>query len=147
MASFGDKLASVTRFVLVAGIAVVGALILAGPERGGISNPLLMQRAQADGGIAAAPGYLLLSVNAAGARFFIVDKNKEVICSYTMTGEKLRLQSVRKFDYDSEIFAGDLPAGKETQGIEGGNGIDRAEAKEYADAIKKLRDDFEKKKK
>jgi hypothetical protein len=146
MKSFGDKLASATRFALVAGIAVVTALIIAGPSNGGLPNPFELKKAQADGGgICAAPGYLLLSVNTAGSRFYIVDKNKQVICVYTMTGDKLRLQSVRKFDYDSDIFAGDLPTTKDANGIEGGNGIDRTEAKDYAEAIKKARDEFEKK--
>ncbi|HYF51945.1 MAG TPA: hypothetical protein VEJ63_21230 [Planctomycetota bacterium] len=142
MTSFADKLATATRFCLVAGIAIVGALILSDK---GAPNPFELKRATAEGGIAAAPGYLALTTNAAGSRFYIIDKNKQVICVYTMTGDKLRLQSVRKFDFDSDIFAGDIATPK-YKGIEGGNGIDRAEAKEYSEQIKKMRDDFEKKK-
>jgi hypothetical protein len=144
MSSFADKLATVTRFCLVAGIAIVGALILAGPDKG-LPNPFEMQRAVAEGGIAAAPGYLVLTTGAGNSRFHIIDKNKQVICVYTMTGDKLRLQSVRRFDFDSDVYAGDIAAGRQANGIEGGNGIDRSEAKEYSEAIKKMRDEFEKK--
>ena len=141
--SFGDKLAQVTRFCLVAAIAVVAALILAAPQQ---FNPLALKNATAEGGISAAPGYIALTANLGNAsRFYIVDKNKQVICVYTMNGDKLRLQSVRRFDFDSDIFAGDLPTARQANGIEGGNGITRAEAKEYAEAIKKMREDFEKK--
>jgi len=144
MTSFADKLATATRFCLVAGIAIVGALILAGPDRG-LPNPFQLQRATAEGGIAAAPGYLVLSTNASGSRFHIIDKNKQVICVYTMIGDKLRLQSVRKFDFDGDIYAGDIETNR-LKGIEGGNGIDRKDAKEYSETIKKMREDFEKKK-
>lgn len=138
--SFGDKLARLTRLALLGGIAVVAALLLTSPRP--LENPFAISRAQAEG-IAAAPGYLSMTVTAGNqAKFYVIDSNKKVVCVYDIVGDKVRLVSARKFDFDSDIFDGSIPVQpKFGRGIEGGSGIDRKEAKEYSEAIKKLWDD------
>lgn len=143
----GDRLARIARGVLLAAIAVVSALIVLGPQNHGLPNPLSVGRANADGSLSAAPGYIIMPVKqGAAARFLICDSTKQVICLYEMNAEKLRLISVRKFDKDSEIFDASLRVGREAP--EGhAKGLTRAQAGEYADAIKAFRENFEKKKK
>src|ERR1017187_6492465 len=114
---------SIVRYVLLAAIAVLLGLIVTTPH-----YPQIISRAQAEG-ISAAPGYLLTTMGVGqGERLYIVDTNKQVICTYSVTGDQLRLQSARKFDNDLTI----PDASFSIQGvgkIEGGNGITRDQAK------------------
>jgi hypothetical protein len=136
-AMWADRLVKPARILLVGGIAVVLTLLVIGPRNNSVLNPLNVQRAYAEGGVCAAPGYILLTAKQGGAaKFFICDTNKQVLCSYEMNGAKLRLVSARKFDADSQIFDASL-----LPGIEGhGTGVDRKTAQAYADAIKALKD-------
>ncbi|MGD0090290.1 MAG: hypothetical protein ABSE73_10255 [Planctomycetota bacterium] len=135
----GDRLARIARFVLLACIAVITALIILGPRNHGQPNPVSVGSVHAEGGICAAPGYLMMPVNTGGAsKFFVCDTNKQVICVYETKGDHLRLVSVRKFDRDLEIFDGSIPVGGKF--LDGhANGMDRKEAGAYADAIKESR--------
>src|SRR5438046_3059969 len=95
-----ERLARWTRFALLAAIAVVLGLIVTTPRDETSDYPRLMNRAQAEG-IAAAPGYLLTSIGISNAdKLFLVDTTKQVICTYGVTNDQLRLQSARKFDND-----------------------------------------------
>jgi hypothetical protein len=142
--SFGDKLARVARLALIGGIAVVAALLVTSPRP--LENPFTLSRAQAEG-IAAAPGYLSMTVTVGNqSKFYVIDTNKKAICVYDIVGDKVRLVSARKFDFDSEIFDGSIAVQpKYGRGIEGGSGIDRKEAKEYSEAIAKMWEDAKKK--
>jgi hypothetical protein len=138
---WGDKLATFTRAALLVAIAVVVALLIVG-KKNGFDYPLTMDVAQANG-IAAAPGYLALNTSASSV-FYIIDTNKQVICTYKITGGELRLVSARKFDADSDIPDGSLPivgsGGRTIRAIDGSDGVDRNTAKEYGDGLKKLMD-------
>ena len=115
-----------TRFALLAGIAIVLGLIVTTPKN---EYPLTMSRAQANV-LAAAPGFLMTTLGATNAeRFFLVETNKQVICAYNVNGDKLRLDTARKFDVDSDIKDGSTPL--KSIKVEGGNGISREEAKIY----------------
>ena len=142
-----DRLAKIARIVLLAAIAVVLALIVLGPKSGGMPNPLSVPRVQAEGGICAAPGYIIMPIKVGGAsQFYVCDTNKQVICVYETTGEKIRLISVRKFDNDVGIFVASIPIGN-VKAPEGHTpGLNRKEAGDYAEAIKKWREKFESKK-
>ena len=130
--SFLAKAGAVVRYILVAGIAVMIGLIVTSPQ-----YPQIISRAQADG-ISAAPGMLMTTLGAAvGERLYLVDTNKQVICTYSASGDQLRLVSARKYDYDLTIP--DASIGKPIR-IEGGNGITRDEAKTAGEAIKAMID-------
>ncbi|MFH0938832.1 MAG: hypothetical protein V1899_06090 [Planctomycetota bacterium] len=140
--SFVEKLAYMMRVVLIGMIIVVAVLMITSSHQS--ANPFSISRANAEG-ICATPGYLVLTASIGGAnKFFIVDTNKQVICVYGMVGDKLRLVSARKFDFDSDIFDGSLQIGA-MRGIEGGNGVTRAEAKIYSEGLKKAWDALPKK--
>jgi hypothetical protein len=133
-------------------VAVMVALILLEvPWRG--EQRFRVRSAYADFG--AAPGVIAISLGGGGgtagggesgaagggggaaSRFYIIDTAKNVICVYTITGEKVRLINARKYDYDTDI----LDASLDVAGIrsfEGGNGLSRVEAKAYAEGLKKL---------
>jgi hypothetical protein len=106
---------------------------------------LTMSRAQAQG-ICASPGYLMTTLGATNAdRFYLMDTNKQVICVYSVDGDKLRLVAARKVDYDSDIWDASVPL----KGIkvEGGNGVSRDEAKAYLDEFKVEMDKLQARKK
>lgn len=143
--SLGDRLASGARLVLITAITVIAVLIVVGPNNH-TANPLKVGPAQADGSVAAAPGYLMMTVKQGGAaKFYLCDTNKQMICVYETNGEKLRLVGARKFDHDSTIFDASLNFGK-ARSFEGGNGIDRKTAEIYATEIKEAREKAAKKK-
>ena len=121
-----------TRFTLLAAIAAVLGLIVTTPRN---EYPLTMSRAQANA-ISAAPGFLLTSLTAGNAnQFYLVDTTKQIICVYNVTGDQLRLEAARKFDYDTEIADGSVAA--KGIRIEGNtNGINRDDAKAYWEEIK-----------
>src|SRR5438067_7224050 len=99
-----DKLAKIARVVLLGAIVVVLGLIIMSPRDSGL-NPMTLRRAQAEGTICAAPGYLMLTMAiGAASKLYINDTNKQVLCVYEVTGDKLRLMSARKYDFDSAIF-------------------------------------------
>ena len=147
-----DRVAKVCRFVLLTAIAVVGALILTAPQSEvGLGKPYMMRSAFAEmgggGGIASAPGYLLMTQGSASTtqKFYIVETNKQVICEYTSVGDRLRLIAARKFDYDDipdcSIVGVRTADGRMALSPEqGGNGITRDEAKLYGDGVKALLD-------
>ena len=140
-----DKLARISRVILLGAIAVVLGLIVMSP-RDSAFNPMMLRRAQAEGSICAAPGYLMLTMAiGANSKLYLNDTNKQVLCVYEVTGDKLRLVSARKYDYDNAIFDGSIPAGTANKPIEGGNGITRDEAKNYGEAIQKSFADYKKK--
>jgi len=142
----GDRLAKIARGILLAAIAVVVTLIILGPKNHGLPNPLSVGRVNAEGGICAAPGYLMMPVKTGGAsKFYVCNTSKQVICVYETNGDKLRLVGVRKFDKDVEIFDASLQVGK-TPPEGHSEGIDRTQAGAYGEAIKTLREKAEKKK-
>ena len=132
------KLARITRFILAGAIAVVVTLIVIGSQNRGWVNPLSVTQARADGSIVAAPGYLALTMKLGVGHFHLFDTDKKEICTYQLVGDKLRLVAARKFDFDSDIVAGDIQTTKHGHGIEGANGITRSEAKDYAEESKKI---------
>lgn len=136
----GDRLAKIARFVLLVAIGVIAALIILGPKNHGLPNPVSVGNVQAAGGICAAPGYLMMPINAGGAaKFYVCDTNKQVICVYETTGEKLRLVGARKFDKDLDINDGAIPInGKVLDGHH--PGLDRTEAAAYGEGIKAARE-------
>lgn len=139
-----DKLATVARVVLMGAIAVVLGLIVIAPKSSNIVNPLTVGRAQADGSVCAAPGYLMLTMSiGANSKLYLNDSNKQVLCVYEVTGDKLRLVSARKYDNDSSIFDMSIPTGGKVP--EGGNGITRDEAKTYGESIQKSFTEYKKK--
>lgn len=144
----GDRLARIVRGVLLAAIAVVIALIIVGPKNHGLPNPFAVGPVQADGPLSAAPGYIMLPIKTGGAaKFYVCDTNKQVICVYETTGEKLRLVGARKFDKDIEIFDASIQVSGAAKAPEGHHpGLTREEAGSYAEAIKAAREKAEKKK-
>ncbi|MEI6234590.1 MAG: hypothetical protein WCT04_16165 [Planctomycetota bacterium] len=135
--TFLNRAATWTRFALLAAIACVLGLIVTTPRN---EYPLTMSKAQANL-ISAAPGYLFTSIQSGnGSQFFLVDTNKQVICVYNVTGDKLRLEAARKFDYDTDVVDGSI--GLKGVIIEGGNGVSREQAKTYGDELKIKIEDF-----
>lgn len=138
-----DKWAARARSVLLALIAVLLALIVAGPENRGIGNPLTLSRAQAEG-VAAAPGHLVLtSPMTNDSKFYLIDTTRKVVCVYNLNGSKMRLVAARKMDHDAEIVDSSVNVttadGKsQIKSFEGGNGIDRSVAKDYSEGLKKM---------
>jgi hypothetical protein len=137
--SLGDTLAFTARMLILTGIGVLAILIATTPN----ANPLSVKHAQAEGGIAAAPGYIALTTNGSNAaRFYLVNSAKQVICVYTLNGGQLRLVAARKFDHDRQIFDASIsvvtPEGISMKAFEGTDGLDRSEAKGYAEGLKKL---------
>jgi hypothetical protein len=142
------------RYSLMLAIAGMLALILLdAPWRG--EQRFRVRSAYADG-FGAAPGVIALTLGGSGGgstgeagtggggggggtanRFFIIDTAKNVICVYTMTGEKIRLVNARKYDTDTDILDASLDVGG-IRSFEGGNGLSRVEAKAYAEGLKKL---------
>ena len=144
--TFGDRLAKYARLGLLAAIAVLAGMIISDARQENF-NPLKLKTAMAEGAVTAAPGYLILSMNTGGtSKFYVADTTKQVLCVYEVNGDKLRLVGARKFDVDADVFDGSLPTAKNGRGIEGGNGITRAEAKEYGDGINKMFEDYKAKK-
>ena len=132
----GEKLSKIARVVLLSAIAVVLGLMIVGPREPGSSFPMYMSPAQANS-VGAAPGYLMLTVQVGPAStLYISDTNKQVVCGYSMTGDKLLLVSARKFDYDGDIFDSTIPAPRALTG----NGISREDAKQYGENIKKIKE-------
>ncbi|MCY3020339.1 MAG: hypothetical protein NTW87_15075 [Planctomycetota bacterium] len=147
-ASWGDRLASIARVILLCAIALVATLIIIGPKNTGLPNPLSVMRVQADGSICAAPGYLMLITKQGGAaKFYLCDTNKQVICMYETVGEKFRLVAARKFDHDADIFDASLNLPNTKSPESNANGITRKEADDYAAALKLAKEKFEGKKK
>jgi hypothetical protein len=146
--TFGDRLAKIVRALLLAAIAAVVVLIILGPKNHGLPNPLAVGRAGADGGLAAAPGYIILPMMTGHAsKFYLCDTNKQVICVYETRGDMLRLVSARKFDKDVGIFDASITVGGGIEKPEGHlPGLSREEADRYAEAIKTFRERAEKKK-
>ncbi len=139
-----DRLAKAARLLLLGAIACVAALIFISPRRDA-ANPLHVRSAQAEA-VSAAPGYLMLTMSIGPtSKLYLNDTNKQVICVYEVVGDKLRLWSARKYDFDSTIFdasiqmPGPLLNGKAP---EGGNGITREQAKAYGEFINKQLQDY-----
>jgi|GEM_PF-1729042 len=129
-ASLNERLAKIARMALIAIIAVIAGMLIAGRN-----NPFNSKPAHANN-IAAAPGYLMLTLTpSAASTLYVTDTNKQVICGYSLTGDKLRLTSARKYDFDSDVFDGSIDAPKP---LEGGNGLNRAETEVYSKSIKEI---------
>lgn len=147
MDHFGDKVASVTRIILVAAIVIVAALIISNPSRQDSMNPFTVGRANAEG-IVSAPGYIALT-SPTGQNFYIIDSKKQVICVYSILGGQLRLVAARKFDYDTKIWDDSVNLAKYNPKLipwDNGDGIfrdpplnepDALSAKTYAEAFQK----------
>ncbi|HEY3318886.1 MAG TPA: hypothetical protein VGP72_00210 [Planctomycetota bacterium] len=135
-----ERLAYSARLLLLGAIATVATLIFVAPRNEGI--PLGIGKAHAEGSVCAAPGYLMLTMSVgAASRLYVNDTNKQVLCVYEVTGDKLRLWSARKYDFDETIFDASIQgAGGKTP--EGGNGITREEAKAYGEYINKAFEKF-----
>jgi len=148
------RVARYIRYGLMVAIAVMVALILLEfPWRG--EQRFVVRSAYADG-FGAAPGVIAMALGGGGGggasssadtggtsggggstRFFIIDTAKNVICVYSLTGEKIRLVNARKYDYDADIPDASLDVGG-MRAFEGGNGLSRNEAKAYSEGLKKM---------
>jgi len=145
--SMADGASRVARLLLLAGIAVVAALIVASPDTRNAVNPMRVGDAQANGGICSAPNYLALTAGAGdNDKFYVIDTNKKVICLYRIETDKIRLTGARKFDKDELIWDSSLPLfnGKP---LEGGGGATRDQADKYGQDVQKLIESSTKKKK
>ena len=90
-----EKLAHVSRYLLV---ALFAAALAAGWMTG---NP---DRVSAATPVGAAPNYLSFTVKSAGnSKFYLTDTNLRTICVYALVNESVKLVSVRKFDFDSQV--------------------------------------------
>ncbi|MCZ7645011.1 MAG: hypothetical protein M5U26_06960 [Planctomycetota bacterium] len=142
-----ERLARQARNLLLAGIVAVLGLILLNARESG--HPLRVGSAQAES-IAAAPNFLALSTATGANSFYIIDTAEQVICVYQMRGDTPRLVSVRNFSVDTDIADSSIetirgPDGKPIK-IEGGSGVNTADAKAYAEGFAKLLEEAEKKK-
>ena len=149
-----SNLARNVRKLLLASIFGMVVLILSASLTGERSlNPFALKSANAEL-ISAAPGFLALSANIAGintsSNFYLIDSTKHVICVYQLKGEKIRLTAARQFEKDTDIVDSSLDVtggdGRVVKSFEGGNGLDRAEAENYAEGLKKLVEAAEKSK-
>jgi len=105
--------------------------------------------------IGASPGFLVMTIPGSGGRasdvkIYLIDSNKRVACVYAFRNEKIRLVSARKFERDMDILdASDVVRTVDGRNMitppEGNNGFDRKTAADYADGLKKMIDDAEKK--
>lgn len=144
--SLRERLPRWIRNVLILAVFVFAVLLVTKQDDGGSFNPLSVRNVNAEM-IAAAPGFLALSVSPGGGNFFIIDTSRQVICVYQLDGEKVRLVSARDFHRDTDIVDSSLvvpgPNNRPIK-IEGGSGVDAAAAAAYADGIKKAIDNAEK---
>ncbi|HLX60615.1 MAG TPA: hypothetical protein VKX17_04975 [Planctomycetota bacterium] len=130
-----ERLARWTRFVLLAGIAIVLGLIITTPRN---QYPLTLTPAQA-AGISSTPGFILTTVPSGNAaeKFCLLDSNNKVICIYSLNGDQLLLTSARKFDFDNQIPDGTHPM-KNIRISGNANGISRDEARIFLDGWKEF---------
>jgi len=143
--SIADRASGIARFVLLAGIAVVAALILSNPDTRNAANPLRVSTAQANGGICSAPNYLALTAGAGNEdKFYVIDTNKKVICIYRIETAQIRLVCARKFDEDEKVWDPSLPLLR-NRALEGADGVTRNDAKDYADQLQKFLESGKKK--
>ena len=136
--NFIEKLPKYIFNVLVVSIAVMAALVVTQDREHGSSHPFAIRTANAEM-IAAAPGFLTLSVPQAGGNFYVVDSTKQVICVYQLDGDRIRLVSARDFSIDTEIKDSSLPLpgpNRRPIKIEGGSGVDTDTAAFYAKQLK-----------
>ncbi len=142
------------RKLLLASIFGMVVLILSASLTGERSlNPFALKSANAEL-ISAAPGFLAMSANIAGmqtnSNFYLIDSTKHVICVYQLKGDKIRLTAARQFEKDTDNVDASLDVtggdGRVVKSFEGGNGLDRAEAENYAEGLKKLVEAAEKSK-
>jgi hypothetical protein len=102
----------------------------------GSLNPVHIKNAHA-GSLSAAPGYLFLADDfGTKGRILVADSSSQKICVYSVTGDKIRLETVRDFSRDTDIVDS-APLAGVAKGFEGGNGLNSAEAAQYADLIVK----------
>lgn len=140
------KLAKFARYLLLFGIGGVLVLIVAAARGGhGSLNPVRVGSVNADM-ISAAPGCLVMTTTiGTGTNFYLIDTIKQVICVYQMDGDKIRLVSAREYKPDVEIVDSSLDVGN-IKSFEGGNGVDRQTAEAYGEGLKKVLEQYEKKK-
>ncbi len=146
--SFLTRIAKPIRNLLLVAVVVMAVLLVASNRDGSAVHPFSIPEANAEL-ISAAPGYLTLTVPAAGGNFYIIDSTRQIICVYQLDGEKIRLVSARDFNRDTDIVDSSIRvmgANNRPILIEGGNGIDAQTAAIYADGLKKWMDENEKKK-
>jgi hypothetical protein len=155
------------QYALLGAIAAMAFLFWALPPGPSGPSPLAMKQAMAEG-VAAAPGFLLITIPDVGARanvggvgggavgggggnrLYLADTTKEVLCTYSIGGDKIRLVGARNFSADTGIVDASLsnvptldangnPVAPGTmKEFEGGNGLTRSEAVLYERGIKKL---------
>jgi len=136
--SMADSAGRAARFLLLAGIAVVAALIIASPSSRNSVNPLHVGTAQANGGICSAPNYLALTAGVSdNEKFYVIDTNKKVICIYRIETAQIRLVCARKFDEDEKIWDPSIPLLR-NKPLEGADGVTRNDAKDYSDLLQKF---------
>lgn len=149
-----SNVAKTVRKILIVAIFGMGILILTASFSAERSlNPFAVKSANAEL-ISAAPGFLALSANIAGlqtnSNFYLIDSTKQTICVYQLKGDKIRLTAARNFNRDTDIVDSSLDVmggdGRMVKSFEGGNGLDRAEAENYAEGLKKLMEAAEKSK-
>ena len=118
--SFGEKLAALARYVLVAIFAVA---LVCGTWRAKSET-----QAFAATPVSAASSYLSFTAKAnGGSKFYITDTNKKVICVYSLNSDQLRLVGARKFDQDSKVVDGSIKAPIALEGA----GITREQVQQY----------------
>ena len=124
-----------TRRLLLGCMAALVLLMLADKGNNEL-NPVSIKSAHASS-LSASPGYLFLADEfGTKGRLMLCDTTSQKICSYSMVGDKLRLEYVRDFSRDTDIIdgSGEVPGVKS---FEGGSGLSSQQAAQYAELVQK----------
>ena len=117
-----EKLAHISRYLLVALFAAALAAGWISPERAHAATP-----------VGAAPNFLSFTVkNAGNSKFYLTDTNLRTICVYTLVNESVKLVGVRKFDIDSQVVDSSIRVNGAI--LENPNGVTREQAGNYVKA-------------
>ena len=136
-----DKLAVLTRYLLIGVLAVVLFGGLGSGEPPGFYSP---SRVYAAGGVSTNFDLASLTLRAdKDSKFYIIDSNQRKILVYAFVNDCLRLVSARAFDFDSNIADASIPAPKPLEGVKG---VTRAIAEQYSINIAPTILELEKKK-
>jgi hypothetical protein len=136
--SLSAKLATATRYAIVAAFGVFMFSGLNADKSSGIPDPTRAASAYALGGISAAPGYLCVYVRDK-QKFNLIDTASKRILSYSLKDDELRLVSARRIDADLNVVDSSNIANLKSL-AQGGNGSTVAETEAYLAQLKKMKD-------
>jgi hypothetical protein len=132
--SWAERLSLAARYLIVAALAMILSLLLFGAKN---------DHALASSPVGAVPSMISFTAKVGtDSKFYVTDTARKIICVYSLSGDKLRLVSARKYDIDQQILDSSLPVGIT---IEGGNGATREKAAEFLKASKPALDQQAKK--